>query len=93
MKLPSQKLNPECARDTVVDWQPISSAPKDRTKVLLYQPDGVWRSIRRGEEISTGYWHQPANPASPGFWCSSIVANIRPTHWMPLPAPPRPEGQ
>lgn len=71
------------------EWLPIASAPTDGTTVLLYQPLGAWKSNRRGIVIGTGYWHQPANPQSPGFWCGGgAMVVVRPTHWRPLPPPP-----
>lgn len=71
-----------------MDWQDISTAPKDGTRVILYQPDGQWRrrGPHRGAEVATGYWHQPGNPEADGFWVAGGA--FRPTHWMPLPAPP-----
>jgi len=67
-------------------WQPIESAPRDGTRILSYQPNGAWQSARpwRGERIEVVYWHQPGNPEAEGMW----VPSHRPTHWMPLPAPP-----
>lgn len=61
-----------------MDWQPIETAPKDGTKIL------VWPRSRQMREPAIAYWHQPANSDYPGFW--AIGGN--PTHWMPLPAPP-----
>ncbi len=74
-------------------WHPIETAPKDGTVVLLYQPAGRWKSSARSRQqvVSTGYWHQPGNPASPGFWCAAVMVAYRPTHWMPLPLPPAPD--
>ena len=65
-------------------WQPIETAPKDGTRVLIYQPAGMWRSCNRGARIDLAYWHQPGNAEKPGFW----MPTSRPTHWMPLPDPP-----
>lgn len=59
-------------------WQPIETAPKDTMKaILLYSPEG--------EQI--------------GFWCERFDQYLTvdggemlwddPTHWMPLPAPPK----
>lgn len=60
------------------DWRTIDSAPKDGTPLLLYVRWG-------GKRYRTvGRWnsHQRA-------WLSEIFDTpIRPTHWMPLPAPP-----
>lgn len=59
-------------------WLPISSAPKDGTRIIL--ADCAW--------IETGFWNtqlsQWMDDAKQG-WCN---ANW-PTHWQPLPAPPR----
>ena len=71
-------------------WQPIETALKDEYPVLLFQPDGAWnKPSRKLERIALGYWHQPANPEYVGFWVAcGCVDVVRPTHWMPLPAPP-----
>jgi hypothetical protein len=63
-------------------WQPIETAPKDGTEMLLYSPvDGVKSSHFEG-----GVWQ--------GFpWRSPISRDFqaaKPTHWMPLPEPPKP---
>jgi len=72
------------------EWQTIDMAPKDGSVVLLYQPFGQWRGNRSGQQIiTTGYWHQPGNPTVAGFWCSAVTFIYRPTHWMPLPDPPK----
>ena len=60
------------------DWQPIETAPKDGTHVQLYRP----------EIQVTGYY-----AIRIAAWC--VVApglptmNEPPTHWQPLPAPPK----
>ena len=61
------------------DWQPIETAPKDGTAVLGYDPSDGYLCIyvvrwREGE------WREAAGEEY-GRW--------RPTHWMPLPSPPR----
>jgi hypothetical protein len=64
-----------------MEWQPIETAPKDGTPVLGYRDvDGV---------MATVYW------TTWGGW--SLVApggyaeedDWEPTHWMPLPDPPK----
>jgi len=60
------------------EWQPISSAPKDGTEILGY--DGVTM-----ENIK---WRL-------GLWVTSwghdeqYSLDGEPTHWMPLPPPPK----
>jgi hypothetical protein len=62
-----------------MDWQPIETAPKDGTRVLLYWPHWC-------EEAITGKWSKRNQ------WESTVVCadcGPDPTHWMPLPAPPK----
>lgn len=57
-----------------MEWQPIATAPKDGTSVLLWSRNGydvaVW-SGRIGEWTTGQLFYAP-----------------EPTHWMPLPSPP-----
>jgi len=60
-------------------WQPIKTAPKDETPILSWIPDM--------ECISVVKWYD-------AYWtmCDDFEhyhgANVKPTHWMPLPKPP-----
>ena len=57
-------------------WQPIATAPKDGTPLLVYDRDC---GVLQGYFDSTdGHWYG-------GIW-------IQPTHWMPLPSPPSEKG-
>ena len=60
------------------DWQPIATAPKDGTLVLVYYREGGM-AVRR--ILSSGA-------------CVDVLRNRSgyPTHWMPLPDPPQ-EGR
>lgn len=67
------------------EWQPIKTAPKDGTIILL----------TGGQETLAGYWEQEHAPAAligrgwQVYWHPTAkVPDRRPTHWMPLPAPP-----
>ena len=58
-------------------WQPISTAPRDGTNILIFEADegteGTVRIARwRDDTIPTG-------------WTGSEHA---PSHWLPLPLPP-----
>ena len=60
------------------DWKPIETAPKDGTDVLVFY-DGII-TVAHCRRM---YWHldfflgcDPDPPSSP-------------THWMPLPEPPK----
>ena len=54
-------------------WQPIETAPKDGTTVLLSSPSG---------RIADGCWHERW-----GVWSWPYVM-VNPTHWMPCMKPP-----
>lgn len=59
-------------------WQPIETAPKDGTRLLLYGfPDGAF----------TGEWEFDSWRMEPGF--EAVDRDRWPTHWMPLPEAPR----
>ena len=64
------------------EWRPISEAPKDGTRVLLWR-----RAIR----------DQPTPIMADGFWCETCwvwpYLLSEPTHWQPLPAPPERAGK
>jgi hypothetical protein len=72
----------------MVDWQPIETAPKDGTRILLWDTDEA--VIAKWDDISMG--------GAKG-WQVAVVnmigdvnyydAAFNPTHWMPLPEPPR----
>lgn len=61
------------------EWQPISTAPRDGTPVLVYAPYG-------GGFITQSYWK--AMPNNGHMWVVDC-GEICPTHWMPLPSPPK----
>ena len=66
-------------------WQPIETAPRDGTQVLVYarvlHPE-KW-GIYLDPKICAASYHPDAG------WCVCEVRDA--THWRPLPAPP--EGQ
>jgi len=60
-----------------MDWKPIETAPKDGRRVLLYWPHWAHYPIV-GLYGVYGWASEVALAKEPG-----------PTHWMPLPKPPR----
>lgn len=65
-------------------WQPIETAPRDGTWVILHTAAGG---------VQPGYWgptYFGYNPAWVQYAHRSEAEEIigEPTHWMPLPAPP-----
>lgn len=81
-----------------MEWQPIDTAPKDGSEIILYphHMSGVWDSFADSWRV----WQIPLNAdllidasghklGNPVF---EVMANSLgmpdPTHWMPLPPPP-----
>jgi hypothetical protein len=75
----------------VSEWQPIETAPKDGTLVVLVGKivDG-WAQPTRA---CVGSWSFEQRPpyfvAGWAFVAPGYIAEFNPTHWMPLPEPPR----
>jgi len=73
----------------MMNWQPIETAPKDETWVLLFFGDGPWPPEANGIDI--GFWSEEY-----GDWFdseaagNSLTEHSKPTHWQPLPSPPPP---
>lgn len=60
-----------------MEWQPIETAPKSGERILLVIDHGP-----HGDKVWTGLWA--------GDWIVSYgKAQSHPTHWMPLPEPPK----
>lgn len=59
------------------DWQPISTAPKDGTRIIV----AVKRRV-----IGVSFWL----PSSGQWWSQETARSMREpfSHWMPLPPPP-----
>lgn len=61
-------------------WQPIETAPKDGTRILSYSDQEGVQCISWWRDGDTS-WSE---------WCSPDGYTVfDPTHWMPLPEPPR----
>jgi len=76
-----------------MNWQPIETAPKDGTAILLFFPSqdvvirGCW--AWQGE----GDWESGIQDFQDWGTDDDLVINDDPyngpTHWMPLPEPPK----
>lgn len=63
-----------------MSWQPIETAPKDFTPILVFIP-GTWELPHM---IHVAFWKKD------GFRLQDEDHFIvEPTHWMPLPEPPK----
>lgn len=75
-------MSPTC----ICDWAPISTAPKDGTKILAFDAGDIyitgWVKVpERGGIIAEG-WIDEAN-------CSDFgTAFLQPSHWTSLPNDP-----
>ena len=82
------------------EWQPIETAPKDgRTMLVGYlNSHGNWRTMRGrwySQDTIEEEWEDP-DLAGEG-WYETVVESdeypncwwTTPTHWMPLPEPPK----
>ena len=83
----------------MTEWQPIETAPRDGF-FLVYE-DGAVRTMFRLK----GEFHSPAYPAIEGVYDNIVGEDAKritggralkvcdiirePTHWMPLPEPPK----
>lgn len=72
-----------------LDWQPISTAPKDGREILIRQT---------GDGVCRGSWGNASNDwlisASDNDWAWTPSGQIQhaqqPSHWAPLPKGPLP---
>lgn len=69
------------------EWQPIETAPKDGTNILLYAEGRIiegWYYLIEGR--NSGYWKVATLSPHGCGCCADDLEN--PTHWKPLPKPP-----
>jgi hypothetical protein len=77
-------------------WEPIKTAPRDKTEFLGYCPRLGIRQTRIAfyGEGSQGFnrWEKGEGPLESGWrWIepqNNWASTWHPTHWMPLPEPP-----
>jgi len=70
-------------------WQPIETAPKDGTEILVYRKDAGVLVI----QFVAPYDMVGTHDTEPDWFTTygEHIADV-PTHWMPLPDPPT-EGE
>jgi hypothetical protein len=74
-----------CAASPADTWQPIETAPKDKRVLALMKPE----PLASEGEITWAYWTTPV-----GVWTYDDTGEVcEPTHWLPLPTPPRATGE
>lgn len=73
-----------------MEWQPISTAPNDGTRVLVGRFTGDKTAMREGY-VSVDWYGQLTDKRGVIGWGQFNGAFWPPTHWMPLPPPPTTE--
>ena len=69
------------------NWQPIDTAPKDGTPVLLYLNDADQMQYHALGRILVGHWDD--HPRCRCWIAGGYMRRVfPPTHWAPLPEPP-----
>ena len=63
-------------------WQDISTAPKDGTKFIAFE------ETRSECRIYECCWHDEFSLGH-AYWLDDYDSEPDPTHWMPLPEPPK----
>lgn len=99
---PSDLLYARAAIAAIYEWQPIETAPKDGTVILLCggEDDPLNTDAHPNEALHTrpvtGWWGRVVEwDEADTIWryCSydsGIYGEYKnPTHWMPLPPPPK----
>lgn len=80
-----------------MEWQPIDTAPRDGTVIILAAYWSSWDFEKDAEsfgwDVNTGQMGTPTIFGQTGeWWADNGVGGLRlpylPTHWMPLPTPP-----
>lgn len=74
-------------------WQPIETAPKDGSKILLgWFDEPLYEGSSVMESCEVAFWHGGKNT-----WCGRTLLRsegaFSPTHWTHLPPSPYSTGQ
>ena len=80
-------------------WQPIETAPRDATAILVMRDIWPGNPSGRAEDCNghntyVAEWWSAEGPDGAGAWICYMhhiqdpECPIEPTHWMPLPPPP-----
>jgi hypothetical protein len=90
----ADELDAALSASAVSGWQPIETAPRDSTHLLVYYP----RPGEQRQEVMEAWWAIPyeAAPLGRGWWqtmggtllSADVHDGLGATHWMPLADPP-----
>jgi Protein of unknown function (DUF551) len=66
----------------MAEWKSIETGPKDGTTILVCRWD---RPDQDTFPVVSAFWSRMS-----GYWFSEMSGHkVQPTHWMPLPEPPK----
>lgn len=76
------------------EWQPIETAPKDGTEIIVYgQFAGEIGGVHKVPTIGVAMWDGGRTDYAGFEWdaCGTDAYAVwwKPTHWMQLPEPPK----
>jgi hypothetical protein len=74
--------------DWIAFWQPIETAPKDGTDMILLVPDfPAGRRVRIGHYVNSEHRDHGKVTYAHQYWYVGhlLGGEINPTYWMPLP--------
>ena len=66
-----------------MEWQPIETAPKGNVRVITYSL-GLVGTSRYVPRFAPGY-----GDVTEGWYSEQLDREHQPSHWMPLPSPPK----
>lgn len=67
-----------------MEWQPIETAPKDGSAILIYTPHFYF-----GAGVYLAWWGEEWWEVCTEGQTLHPYSTSRATHWMPLPEPPK----
>lgn len=71
------------------EWKTIDTAPKDGSEILIYL-GAPWNKPEKARWYEPwGNWQAGVIPSDPAREERFGIGSAIPTHWMPLPEPPK----
>jgi hypothetical protein len=76
-----------------MEWQPIETAPKDGTIIDVWlgdcPPEDAFFYCGGKGSLRSANWHWQNGKFRPYLGLNILTTFVEPTHWMPLPEPPK----
>jgi len=76
------------------EWQPIETAPRDETYILVFNGDNIGEGTEEKQiGVASKSPYEKHDYDGVEMWhaqdCCDQMTFYAPTHWMPLPEPPK----